>query len=79
MKSLLQSRKFLLLCLDTVVSLILLVAGMYFPQYLDAIKQFVLILQPVFVAIIAGIAYEDAALKKSGEFEGYLENRRIGR
>jgi hypothetical protein len=64
--ALLHSRKFLLLCLDAVVSLITAVAAWYLTEG-DAIKVgvFVVILQPVFIAVINGIAKEDAAEKSN--------------
>lgn len=62
--ALLQSRKFLLLCLDTVISLILAIVGLVSsPEVLEHVKVFVAILQPVFVAIILAISIEDAAEK----------------
>jgi hypothetical protein len=59
---LMQSRKFLLMVLDVVSSLILYFSA----KYLDAsavedIKQLILLLQPVFVTIIYAIAKEDVA------------------
>ena len=63
MNGLLKSRKFLLLCLDTVASLVLLTVGLFYSQYLETIKQYVILIQPVFVAIIVAISVEDAALK----------------
>ena len=66
-KGLLRSRKFLLLMLDTVVSLTAVVGGWFLaPQELDKILTVVGILQPVFIALIASIAAEDAAAMKAG-------------
>lgn len=62
MASLFQSRKFLTLLLDTVISLVLFAGGLYFPDKMDAVKQLILILQPVFLAVIAAIAHEEATL-----------------
>jgi hypothetical protein len=53
--ALFRSRKFLLLLVDTVVSII---------AYYNAVDPAIIaILQPVVIAVIAGIAYEDAAEK----------------
>jgi len=67
---LLKSRKFLLLVLDTVISLILWGVGLWLPQYTEQINQLILILQPVFVSVIGGIAVEDAAEKRAGGARG---------
>ena len=65
MSSLLRSRKFLLLVLDTVISLVLYFVGKYAAQGLfEDVKLVILTMQPVFVAIIAGIAYEDGQQKR---------------
>ena len=57
-----HSRKFWLLILDTLISLVLYFVGKYAtPTVLDDIKTLVVILQPVFIVVIAAIAYEDAA------------------
>jgi len=61
---LLHSRKFLLLLLDTVISLVLLFVGVYAPTSVDFIKAIVALLQPVFVALILAIAIEDASLNR---------------
>lgn len=58
--SLLKSRKFLLLALDTVVSLALYFVGKYLAVAEADLKFLVASLQPVFVVIIGAIAYEDA-------------------
>jgi hypothetical protein len=65
-QSLLKSRKFLLLVLDTAISLILWAAGLFLPQYAEQVNQLILILQPVIIAVITGIAIEDAAAKRGG-------------
>ena len=53
--ALLRSRKFLLLVLDTVISLIL---------YYQAVDPVLIgLIQPVFVTLIGGIAYEDGQQK----------------
>ena len=58
---LLGSRKFLLLVLDTVVSIVLFVAATYFPGQEEVVKFLVVALQPVVIAVILGIAWEDSA------------------
>jgi len=60
-KKLLGSRKFLLLVLDTVVSIVLFVAATYAPGQEEMIKFMVVALQPVVIAVILGIAWEDAS------------------
>jgi drug/metabolite transporter (DMT)-like permease len=67
MHGLLQSRKFWLLILDTVISVATFAVGHYVaPQYSEAALFLIGALQPVFVAIIGGIALEDAAEKRAG-------------
>ena len=61
--SLFQSRKFLLLLLDTVVSVVL-----YFFATAPNIEFLIGAIQPVFVAIIYSIALEDAASKANESF-----------
>jgi len=61
------SRKFLLLMLDTAVSLLLWGAGMWFPESVENVNELILIMQPVFIAVITGIAIEDAAEKRAGD------------
>jgi len=64
---LLHSRKFLLLILDTIISLTLYFVGKYAaPSLAEDVKFIVAAYQPVFIAVIAGIALEDAAAKRSG-------------
>lgn len=58
---LLRSRKFLLLILDTVVSLVVLFVGLFFQASVEVVAIVIGLLQPVFVMIIGAIAYEDAA------------------
>lgn len=64
--ALIHSRKFLLLCLDVIVSTVLFVAGKSGnAQMAEDVKALIALYQPVFIAIIAAIAYEDAALARS--------------
>ena len=61
-----KSRKFLTAMLDVVVSVALFFVGKYvLPMYAEDIIFLIGILQPVFVAVIAGIAWEDAAFKRN--------------
>ena len=59
--SLLHSRKFLLLVLDTTVSLVL-----HFTANIPNVEFIIGAIQPVFVAIIIAISVEDAAEKSAG-------------
>ena len=63
--SLLHSRKFWLLILDTVVSLILFFISKYVPGAAEDVKLVIGLLQPVFVSIIIAIAVEDASLNRA--------------
>lgn len=59
-----KSRKFWLTILDVVVSLVLYFAGKYAtPGLFDDIKFVILGIQPIFMTLIAAIAYEDGQLK----------------
>lgn len=55
------SRKFWLLVMDTVISLVLHFVAVAKPEALEHVKFAILALQPVFVVIITSIAIEDAA------------------
>jgi hypothetical protein len=63
---LLLSRKFLLLLLDAVLSLVL--------HYNAVPAEVIAILQPVFVAIIVGIAYEDGQAKSAAPQQIQVNN-----
>jgi len=63
---LLRSRKFMILLLDTLVSLILLVVASALPDYKEFAGQLWVVLQPAFVAVVVGITIEDSALKAVG-------------
>ena len=65
LKKLLGSRKFLLLILDTVVSVVLWIASSYFPEAQEAVKFMIMALQPVIIAVIVAIAWEDVAYANS--------------
>ena len=65
-QSLILSRKFWLLILDTVISLVLFFGAKYLtPAALEDVKVLIIALQPVFVTIIGAIAHEDAATTKA--------------
>ena len=66
-RGLFNSRKFYVLMLDTVVSIITYFVGKYaIPSVADDVLFFIAAIQPVFLALIAGIAAEDSAAKLSG-------------
>jgi hypothetical protein len=66
-QSLLRSRKFLLLVLDTVVSLLTYsITQLAAPDFAEFALYFIGALQPVFVAIIVAISYEDGQAKRAG-------------
>ena len=67
---LLKSRKFWLLILDTVISMIAYFVGKYMGAQGEDVLFVVGMLQPVFVALILSIAVEDAASKRAGTFIG---------
>lgn len=59
-QSLILSRKFWLLVLDTIISLVLFFGAKYLtPAAFEDVKVVIVALQPVFAVIIASIAYED--------------------
>jgi hypothetical protein len=61
-KALFSSRKFLLMLLDTIVSIALYFVGKYIPNAEADIKFVILGLQPVIISVIIAIAYEDAKI-----------------
>jgi hypothetical protein len=65
MTALLHSRKFLILVLDTAISLILFGVGRYWPSAMEDVRFVIGALQPVAVMMIAAIAWEDAAEKSA--------------
>ena len=67
MNRLIHSSKFWLLVLDTVITIVLFFVGKYAtPALAEDINFLIASLQPVFIALIASIAGEDIALKRSG-------------
>jgi hypothetical protein len=66
---LLRSRKFWLLILDVVISTIAFFVGRFTNEQVQEMVNFLIVTwQPVFVTIIAAVAWEDAAAKRSGNF-----------
>lgn len=63
--ALFQSRKFLVLMLDTGVSLVLFFVGKYALNSLEDVKFLIGIIQPVALMMIYAIAKEDAAEKSA--------------
>ena len=67
---LLQSRKFLLLVLDVVISLALYFVGKYAGAgVFEDVKLVITSVQPIFIAIIVAIAIEDGAAKFNNSFK----------
>jgi hypothetical protein len=65
-QALLKSRKFLVLLLDTTVSLVLYFSAKYLAAgAVDDIKTVILALQPVVLVLIGAIAYEDGQAMKA--------------
>ncbi len=63
---LLHSRKFLLLVLDTVISLTTYFVGKYAGATSQDVLFFIGALQPIFVMVIHGITAEDVAKLREG-------------
>ena len=63
LKALFKSRKFWLLVLDVLISLVLFVVGHFAPDFEEMAKELIAILQPLVVAVIVGIFVEDFAAK----------------
>lgn len=62
-KMLWTSRKFLILLLDTIISIVLYFGAKYAsPLLFEDMKWFILVMQPIAVAVVYSIAKEDAAL-----------------
>ncbi len=74
-QALLKSRKFLVLALDTVISLVLYFVTKYTaPSAVEDVKTVIVALQPVALVLIGAIAYEDG---KSMQAEALVEAARI--
>ena len=68
--ALFKSRKFWTGILDLVISLVLFFTAKYLSESIaEDIKFVIAAVQPVFLAIIVGIAWEDAAAKRAGNFD----------
>lgn len=65
---LLRSRKFLVAILDMLVTLVTFFVGKYAGWALEDVTVVIGALQPVVLILIAAIAWEDAAAKRSGNF-----------
>ena len=61
-KALFGSRKFILLVLDVVISLVLYFVSKYLPNAEADVKFVILALQPIVIAIVLAIAYEDGKI-----------------
>ena len=75
MSKLFQSRKFLVLLVDSVFALAALFVAFYVQnqEMTVLIASAFAIVQPVFIAVIAGIAYEDAAQIQAGNHPSQQE------
>ena len=68
MASLLKSRKFWIMITDTVVSIAVYFVAKYLnPLAAEDVLWMIGLLQPVIIALITGIAIEDAAAKGAAE------------
>ncbi len=66
LQALLRSRKFLVMLLDTTVSLVLYFSAKYLAAgAVEDIKTVILALQPVVLVLIGAIAYEDGQAMKA--------------
>ena len=64
-----RSRKFRILVFDTAISSIVFAVTLFLaPEYADKVLQMIGIIQPLAFAVVVGIAVEDAAAKKAGNF-----------
>jgi ABC-type Na+ efflux pump permease subunit len=71
MQRLLKSAKFWTAIIDVVISLILYFTGKYLaPTIAEDIKIVIAAIQPVFLMVIGGIAYEDGQAKRAGNGVG---------
>ena len=67
--SIFKSRKFWTAIVDVAVVLVLYFTGKYGSESLaEDMKTVIVAIQPVFVIVIAGFAYEDGQAKKAGNF-----------
>ena len=69
--SIFKSRKFWLAMLDVGISCALFFGGKYAdPSVAENLNFLIGVIQAPFIMVIGGIALEDAALKRSGSFDG---------
>ena len=74
MPNLFKSRKFMTAIVDLVASVILYFVGKYaVPAIAEDVVFMIGVMQPVFLLVIAGIAYEDGQAKASGMFKPWAE------
>ena len=74
MNRLLHSSKFLAVVIDVVLSLAVYFVSKYFaPTIAEDVLFVIAAFNVVFATLIAGIAAEDAAAKRSGNYVGPLE------
>ena len=67
LQKLLKSRKFLLVVLDLVVSMVTFFVAKYAaPQAVEDVKFLIIAIQPVIITLIGAIAYEDGQEKRNG-------------
>ena len=65
-----HSRKFRILVFDTAISAIVFAVTLFLaPEYAEKVLQFIGIMQPLLFAVVVGIAAEDAAAKRAGNFD----------
>ena len=65
-----QSRKFWTAIVDVAVVLILYFVGKYgSASFAEDMQTLIVAIQPVFIMVIGGIAYEDGQAKKAGTFK----------
>lgn len=69
-KGLIESRRFWVLILDTIVSTALYFVGKYAVGAIDDLKFVTLALQPVFLLVIYGFTKDNEALIQSGKAPG---------
>ena len=68
--SIFKSRKFWTAIVDVVVVLVLYFIGKYAgASVAEDMNVLIMAIQPVFIMVIGGIAYEDGAAKKAGTFK----------
>jgi hypothetical protein len=70
MRQLWASRKNRILAVDTVVAIIMFLSARFLaPEYQADVLMLIGILQPAVLAVVVGIAWEDAAAKRAGNFK----------